>query len=84
MRVRQAPNTLIVWRPTDAHGSSLPDVDPHDENPHFCQRNLAFVTSERIAKAWEEYQKDRKSAEEASEMAEAGSDDDDDHGMLYE
>ena len=75
VRIRQAPNTLIVWLPNEAHGTSLPDAHPDDPNPPFVQRGLAFVTSVRIAGAWKEYQSNQKTAEQAQKMAEVVDDD---------
>ncbi|KAG6808888.1 hypothetical protein H0H92_002449 [Tricholoma furcatifolium] len=49
IRIRQAPNTMIIWRPEDSHGTSAPAVHPSDPNPPFLQRGLAFVTSNRLA-----------------------------------
>lgn len=72
IRVQQAPNTLIIWIPNEAHGTSLPDVSPDDDKPEFYQRGLAFVTSVRMAGAWKAFQANQKSAEDALEMAEGG------------
>lgn len=83
VRVQQAPNTLIVWKPNEAHGTSLPNVDPDDEpdddSPGFCQRVLAFVTSDAMVGAWKAYQAGRESADAALQLAEA-----DDDGALFE
>ena len=40
VRIQQAPNTLIVWIPSNAHGTSLPDVHPDEVAPTFYQRGL--------------------------------------------
>ncbi|GLB39703.1 hypothetical protein LshimejAT787_0702130 [Lyophyllum shimeji] len=55
IRVQGAPNTVIVWIPQEAHGTSLQDVHPDDCSPPFCQRGLAFVTSNRLPGVWEKY-----------------------------
>ena len=75
VRIQQAANTLIVWVPDDARGTSLPMAGPYDEEPEFHQRGLAFVTSVRIAGAWKEYQSNQKTAEQAQKMAEVVDDD---------
>ena len=76
VRIQQAPNTLIVWIPSDAHGTSLPDVHPDEVTPAFYQRGLAFVTSVRIAGAWKEFQANQKTADEAAQMVEEAGEDD--------
>lgn len=83
IRVHQAPNTLIVWVPSEAHGTSLPDVHPDETTPTFYQRGLAFVTSVRIAGAWKEFQANQKTADEAAEMVEEGDGGDDDKYEFY-
>lgn len=75
VRIQQAANTLIVWIPDEAHGTSLPNAHPSDPNPSFVQRGLAFVTSVRIAGAWKEFQANQKTAEQAQEMAKVNDDD---------
>lgn len=82
VRVQQACNTLIAWHPKDAHGSSLPNAGPDEENPTFSQRVLAFVTSTRLAGAWEDFQKGKVSRKEAVHIVETASEDD--HGAIYE
>ena len=52
IRIQQASNTLIAWQPGDEHGSSLPDCDPSEISPKFCQQGVAFVTSNRLESAW--------------------------------
>ncbi|GLB37799.1 hypothetical protein LshimejAT787_0408500 [Lyophyllum shimeji] len=68
IRVQGAPNTVVVWLPGEAHGTSLQDIHPDDCNPPFCQRGLAFVTSNRLVGVWEKYlagQVSMKDVEEA-------------------
>lgn len=55
IRIQAAANTLIVWIPEEEHGTSVPDLDPYDANPAFCQRGLAFVTSNRLPGIWRKY-----------------------------
>ena len=52
MRIQAAPNTLVVWLPTDIHGTSLQDLDPKEENPQFLQTGLAIVTPNRLPLVW--------------------------------
>jgi hypothetical protein len=59
IQVVAAANTFIVWRNHDAHGTGLQKIDPtlvhSDEDPNsFCQAGLAFVTPNRLQKAWME------------------------------
>ncbi|KJA15089.1 hypothetical protein HYPSUDRAFT_109030, partial [Hypholoma sublateritium FD-334 SS-4] len=69
IRIQQASNTLIVWRPEEEHGSSLPDVSPKESNPVFCQRGVAFVTSNRLESAWRKFQSGLFTRQEAAEFA---------------
>ncbi|KAG6836744.1 hypothetical protein H0H93_003968 [Arthromyces matolae] len=69
VRIRQASNTAIGWRPNCNHGTSLPNCNPQDENPDFEQTGLAFVTSNRLASAWRKYQAGVISREEAEREA---------------
>ncbi|RDB18282.1 hypothetical protein Hypma_000646 [Hypsizygus marmoreus] len=55
IRVQAAPNTVIVWIPTDAHGTCLPNYHPNDNEPPLLQRGLAFVTSNRLPSVWQAY-----------------------------
>lgn len=57
IRIRGAPNTLVVWIPSEPHGTSLQDFSPLDKDPTFSQRGLAFVTSPRLKSVWEKYKK---------------------------
>ncbi|KAG6849604.1 hypothetical protein H0H93_007056 [Arthromyces matolae] len=55
IRVQMSSDTMIAWRPTDLHGTSLPHADPKDKNPEFKQRGMAFVTSSRLSRVWNKY-----------------------------
>ena len=57
IRIRGAPNTLVVWIPSELHGTSLQDFSPLDKDPAFSQRGLAFVTSSQLKSVWEKYKK---------------------------
>ncbi len=52
VHIQQVANTLIVWVPDNAHGTSLLMAGPYNKEPEFYQRGLAFVFSPRIATAW--------------------------------
>lgn len=67
IRIQQAANTLIVWRPSLYHATSLPLQRPKKHNTPFSQRGVAFVTSNRLPLAWEKY----RSKEITKEAAEA-------------
>lgn len=52
IRIQAASNTLIVWKPTDWHGTSLYNLNPFERTKaEFHQRGLAFVTGNRLANA---------------------------------
>jgi hypothetical protein len=55
IHIQAAANSLVIWRPTDVHGTSLQDLDPCDTNPAFLQRGLAIVTPNRLPHVWKEY-----------------------------
>ncbi|RDB28016.1 hypothetical protein Hypma_002267 [Hypsizygus marmoreus] len=55
VRVQAAPNTVIVWIPTEPHGTCLPNYHPRDSKSPFSQRGLAFVTSNRLPSIWQSY-----------------------------
>lgn len=69
VRIQQASNTLIVWRPEEEHGTSLPNFDPKISDPSFCQRAIAFVTSNRLPSAWKKLQSGLLTMEEVSKLA---------------
>jgi hypothetical protein len=55
MRIQAAPNTLVVWIPTDVHGTSLQDLDPKDIDPEFLQTGIAIVTPNRLPSVWKKF-----------------------------
>jgi hypothetical protein len=65
--VKGAANTLVVWNPTDFHGTSLQNVDPKDPNPPFVQSGLAIVTSNRIAGVFRKYAEQKITTSEAED-----------------
>lgn len=79
IRIQQASNTLIVWKPGEAHGTSLPDAGPTKEtDTKFRQRAIAFVTSKRLEQAWRKLQSNGSlTNKEAMDLAAALEDEDD-------
>ncbi len=69
IRIQQASNSLIAWQPKDEHGSSLPDCNPAEMDPNFCQRGVAFVTSNRLGSAWEKLHSGLFTKQQAGEFA---------------
>jgi hypothetical protein len=55
IRVEGAPNSLVIWRPEDWHGTSLQDFSPSSEVPEFTQRGVAIVTPTRLKGVWDKY-----------------------------
>lgn len=46
--IQAEPNTLVIWKPTDIHETSLQDLDPNDENSAFIQTGLAIIAPNRL------------------------------------
>ena len=67
IRIAGAPNTLVVWIPSEPHGTSLQNFSPDDRYTDFFQRGLAFVTSARLPGIWAKYQKSQLSHAQAAE-----------------
>ncbi|RDB30477.1 hypothetical protein Hypma_007129 [Hypsizygus marmoreus] len=55
IQVQAAPNTVIVWIPSEPHGTCLPNYHPTDGDPPILQRGLAFITSNRLPLVWQQY-----------------------------
>lgn len=55
IRIRQAPNTVIIWIPGDYHGTSLPDASPEDLLDEVVQAGFCFVTSNRLVSQWRKF-----------------------------
>ncbi|EMD35258.1 hypothetical protein CERSUDRAFT_53909 [Gelatoporia subvermispora B] len=47
IKVEEAANTLVVWRPQDKHGTTLPEIHPNDDELTL-QLGLAIVTSSQL------------------------------------
>jgi len=56
--VQNAPNTLIAWKPSKFHGTSLQKVEPALKATDFRQMGLAILTSNRLPAAWRKYLND--------------------------
>ena len=69
VRIQQASNTLIAWKPEDEHGSSLPNFHPTETDPTFRQQGVAFVTSNRLATAWRNLQDGSFTRQQATKFA---------------
>lgn len=52
VRVHNAANTLIAWKPRDWHRTSVANYSPEDKTTDFAQQGMAFVTSFQIPEAW--------------------------------
>lgn len=55
IRIQAASNTLVIWKPTKPHGTSLQNLDPRDPSPQSWQSGMSIVTSNRIEKIWNCY-----------------------------
>ena len=64
IRIIAAANTCVVWKPSTAHGTSLQDLDPLDENPPCIQTGLAIVTPNRLSRVWKTYCEQKITQEE--------------------
>ena len=63
IKVEAAADTVIVWRPTSWHGTSLQQRDPRD--PTVFQAGLSIVTPLGVTRLWKEVQEKKLSLEEA-------------------
>ena len=63
IKVEAATDTVIVWKPTSWHGTSLPHRDPHD--PEIFQAGLASITPPGVKRLWTEVLDKKISLEEA-------------------
>ncbi|CDO68133.1 hypothetical protein BN946_scf185003.g5 [Trametes cinnabarina] len=49
VRIINTSDTMIAWRPTDEHGTSLAQYSPNDPTPPFNQFGICYCTSQRLA-----------------------------------
>lgn len=72
MQVLQATNTLIAFKPSDPHGSSLLHRAPTDKA--WCKGNyqmgLAIVSSPRLASVYRAYNKGQLKKSQAEKILE--------------
>ena len=54
-KVILSPNTLIVWRLADIHGTSLANYSPYDIFPAFQQLGIAIVTPPQLNSVYQRY-----------------------------
>ena len=53
IKVEAAQNTVIVWRPQEWHGTTLPQQDPSiSQRPEFSQAGISLVTSAGVVQEW--------------------------------
>jgi hypothetical protein len=55
IRVHAAANTVVVWQPTMAHGTSLQNISPSNPLPPSSQTGMSIVTSNRMDSVWNKY-----------------------------
>ncbi|KAF8347507.1 hypothetical protein F5887DRAFT_881786, partial [Amanita rubescens] len=64
IRVQNAKNTLIAWKPGKWHATSLQKVQPSLPATQFQHIGLAFVTSNRLPAAWRKYLENKMKKED--------------------
>lgn len=52
IKVCAAKDTVIVWIPTDWHGTGLAHCDPEAADPGFHQSGLAIITPYSLTNLW--------------------------------
>ena len=77
--IRSAPGTLVVFIPSNWHGTTLLNMEPRDAEKIMIQAGISIVTSSRISKIFQQFkegiltQKEAlKEAKEAVEKNEGG------------
>ncbi|KAJ3001058.1 hypothetical protein NUW54_g6677 [Trametes sanguinea] len=58
VRIINTTDTMIAWRPTDKHGTSLANFDPGDPDPPYGQFGICYCTSTRLATVLHRYGND--------------------------
>lgn len=53
---------MVVWKPTDFHGTTLSVKGPTDESDSH-QIGMSIVTPVRLVKLWEKYQQEQITAD---------------------
>ncbi|RPB11690.1 hypothetical protein P167DRAFT_546252 [Morchella conica CCBAS932] len=62
IRIKQSANSVVVWKPTDFHGTTLSVKGPTDESDSH-QIGMSIVTPVRLVKLWEKYQQEQITAD---------------------
>jgi hypothetical protein len=62
IRVCSAPNSLVIWMPTEHHGTGLPNITPSQTKTEFYQSGMSIVTSNKILSVWNKYKEDQMKA----------------------
>jgi len=65
IKVCAAKDTVIVWQPTEWHGTSLAHCNPLADNPRFYQCGLAVVTPQSLTSIWKKVLQGVDSVEKA-------------------
>ena len=75
IKVEAAADTVVVWKPTSLHGTSLQHRDP--EELDIFQAGLAIVTPPGVDRLWKEVLEEKITLEEArAKMLELESEED--------
>lgn len=75
IKVCSATDTIIVWRPKDFHGTSLPCCTPgmgEDDVDDFSQVSLAIVTPSHLLGLWKRVQAKEITLSKAEELVVCG------------
>lgn len=62
IRIKQSADSVVVWKPTDFHGTTLSVKGPTDESDSH-QIGMSIVTPVRLVKLWEKYQQEQITAD---------------------
>ncbi|KAH0602468.1 uncharacterized protein H6S33_008807 [Morchella sextelata] len=62
IRIKQSANSVVVWKPTDFHGTTLSVKGPTNESDSH-QIGMSIVTPVQLIKLWEKYQQDQITAD---------------------
>jgi hypothetical protein len=67
--VRAAIGTLVVFPPSDWHGTTLLNMEPRDAQTIMVQAGISIVTSSRIGEIFEKFKEGRLTKKEALKEA---------------
>ena len=72
--IRSAPGTLVVFVPSDWHGTTLLNMEPRDAEKIIIQAGISIVTSSRINKIFRDFKEgiltDKEALKEVKEAVE--------------